>query len=973
LHLFKSQRHIVHDTVDVWHPVHLTATSLFELARLDALISLLGIGPSLAHLVPFAGSANVFQELVPFSDLPVYRILSRSKMAPQMKGLMQFISDVRSSKNAAEENTQIHSELINIQNHFKDKNLSSYQKQKYACKLIYICLNSQKKDNVVNLDFGLPHCCSMIESESLSERNIGYLALQLIYASQLENLSEFNLFSHLERNLDSHQEDKVALALHFLAGVYYDELFTTNELAKIIELLLQLIRASNSSVLVKKKSSLALLKILRDSSESVKVHERFIPRILSLLDTDNIGLMISLCSLVQQISKHRPKACIPAIPVLIQKLDQLIEQKDIESDYLYNGFPSPWLIVKIMRLLETLVSDNFEQVDQLQIEHLNRLVKDSIALVIKLFDKNDKNANPQFKNSILAVLFQSISLGSCLDSSLQSISVAFDALGGLLRSSEVNTRYLVLDSMIKIIRNNPASNIYIEKETSKYIDQFFQFLYDRDTSVRKKSTEAIFLSTNSSNIVMIVKKLFEYLPRCDYTLRPDLILKISILLEKYSTDATWYVQQNLKLVFLSGNYLKDEVWERVVQITINNEDIQLTTARLVLDYLKQKEFPETMLKIAAVVFGDYHRYLIQVQSPLAHEKELLSLLYHKYFYCSVQTRAMLLTCFMKLFIAYEDLRPRILDIIEKETCSIDSEIQQRSVEYLQLSKPHNHALLAILLQENPPFTLKSKLYSIPNIEKPPVPPPSRKRMLTSNWEEGYYRLINYNQGIFFENSLIKILFKCEKDRHILSCQLIFINQAPTDITGFTVSIDNEATKNFSVQNLSLPDSVIPLGKRSVHKFQVTVKKPFVTSPLIHISFMCGTLTSLTFKLPTCLLKCLHPQTLSSLDEYSFRWNQIAGLQYGEYATDVKVKHRLSRESLLRILERIGVSLIDSFDPNIVLGAGILNTEASNYGVLLRLELGPSDALAFKLIIRCTGDNISHILVTTLADLFSHGV
>lgn len=46
-----------------------------------------------------------------------------------------------------------------------------------------------------------------------------------------------------------------------------------------------------------------------------------------------------------------------------------------------------------------------------------------------------------------------------------------------------------------------------------------------------------------------------------------MVLKTAILSEKYATDYNWYVDVILQLIRIAGDYVSDEVWHRVVQVT----------------------------------------------------------------------------------------------------------------------------------------------------------------------------------------------------------------------------------------------------------------------------------------------------------------------------------------------------------------------------------------------------------------------
>lgn len=44
---------------------------------------------------------------------------------------------------------------------------------------------------------------------------------------------------------------------------------------------------------------------------------------------------------------------------------------------------------------------------------------------------------------------------------------------------------------------------------------------------------------------------------------------MAILAEKYATDYTWYVDVILKLIRIAGDYVSEEVWYRVIQVSIS--------------------------------------------------------------------------------------------------------------------------------------------------------------------------------------------------------------------------------------------------------------------------------------------------------------------------------------------------------------------------------------------------------------------
>ena len=61
------------------------------------------------------------------------------------------------------------------------------------------------------------------------------------------------------------------------------------------------------------------------------------------------------------------------------------------------------------------------------------------------------------------------------------------------------------------------------------------------------------------------------------------VLKIAILAEKYASDCKWYVDMMLHLISVAGDYVSEEVWNRVIQIIVNGNDVQTYAAKTVFE------------------------------------------------------------------------------------------------------------------------------------------------------------------------------------------------------------------------------------------------------------------------------------------------------------------------------------------------------------------------------------------------------
>ncbi|KAG9475628.1 hypothetical protein GDO78_003825 [Eleutherodactylus coqui] len=90
-----------------------------------------------------------------------------------------------------------------------------------------------------------------------------------------------------------------------------------------------------------------------------------------------------------------------------------------------------------------------------------------------------------------------------------------------------------------------------------------------------------------------------------------------------------------------------------------------------------------------------------LHSPLIQ----FNLLHSKFHLCSVPTRALLLSAYIKFINLFPEIKPTIQDVLRSDSQlrNADVELQQRAVEYLRLSSIASNDILATVLEEMPPF------------------------------------------------------------------------------------------------------------------------------------------------------------------------------------------------------------------------------------------------------------------------------
>lgn len=95
---------------------------------------------------------------------------------------------------------------------------------------------------------------------------------------------------------------------------------------------------------------------------------------------------------------------------------------------------------------------------------------------------------------------------------------------------------------------------------------------------------------------------------------------------------------------------------------------------------------ENMVKVGGYILGEFGNLIAgdARSAPLIQ----FELLHSKYHLCSVNTRCLLLTTYVKFCNLFPEIKNRIQEVLQTDhnLRNPDAELQQRAVEYLQLSK-----------------------------------------------------------------------------------------------------------------------------------------------------------------------------------------------------------------------------------------------------------------------------------------------
>ncbi|ESO97508.1 hypothetical protein LOTGIDRAFT_203023 [Lottia gigantea] len=595
-----------------------------------------------------------------------------------MRGLAVFISDIRNCKSKEAEIKRINKELANIRSKFKgDKTLDGYQKKKYVCKLLFIFLLGH------DIDFGHMEAVNLLSSNKYTEKQIGYLFISVLISASNDLMKL--VIQCIRNDLVSRNPIHITLALQCVANI------GSREMAESLSIDIPSLLVSGDTIdSVKQSAALTLLRLLRTAPD-LQMGE-WTSRIIHLLNDQHMGVVTSAASLIETLVKKNPEEYKGCVSLAVSRLSRIVTSSYTDlQDYTYYFVPAPWLSVKLLRLLQ-----NYPPPEDPSVR--TRLTE-CLETILNKAQEPPKSKKVQHSNAKNAVLFEAINLIIHMDSDPNLLVRACNQLGQFLQHKETNLRYLALESMCLL-----ATSEFSHEAVKKHQDTVITALKtERDVSVRQRAVDLLYAMCDRTNAEEIVGEMLEYLETADYSIREEMVLKVAILAEKYAVDYTWYVDVILNLIRIAGDYVSEEVWYRVIQIVINRDDVQGYAAKTVFEALQAPACHENMVKVGGYILGEFGNLI--AGDPRSSPIVQFQLLHSKYHLCSPSTRGLLLSTYIKFINLFPEIKPQIQDVLgsKNNMKNPDVELQQRSIEYLQLSSKATADVLATVLEEMPPF------------------------------------------------------------------------------------------------------------------------------------------------------------------------------------------------------------------------------------------------------------------------------
>ncbi|KAH6560473.1 hypothetical protein BASA62_010483 [Batrachochytrium salamandrivorans] len=929
-----------------------------------------------------------------------------------MNGLVKFITELRTCRARDLEEKRINKELANIRSKFKDASLNGYQKKKYVCKLLYMYILGWE------VDFGHMEAVNLMRSTKYSEKQIGYLAATLML-NEAHELSRL-VVNSIRRDLEDQNEVFNCLALHAIANMGGREMSES-----LINDIFNLYVAASSPFFVKKKAGLTLLRLYRKFPDLLPGVE-WAPKILPIMSHNNLSVSLSATNLVVALAQQYPDAYSGCVTRVISLLHQIVVKGDFPSEYTYYKIPAPWLLVKLLRLLQYYPSPQSPSV-----------LEELLSTLSKILSNSDRPKNPQQLNAQNAVLFEAVNLSIHLENRPELVSHAIVILGDFVVSKETNLRYLALETMAHIAAlGDPLCGLQNHRAT--VIDS----LKDKDISVRRRALDLLFSMCDHESARDTVSELLSYLVTADYEIREEMILKIAILAEKFATEYTWYIDVIMSLMTSAGDHISDAIWHRVVHITTNNEDLREYATYTILQVLKQPNCHEKVVKLGGYLLGEFGHVI--VESPGCSPLDQFLALHVNFPMCSALCRSLLMSTYLKFANLFPEIKSQIMQVFTNLSHVLDMELQQRACEYLTILSLPEETILQAVCDEMPHFPdresvlvnqLHKKIHDtedqrtwmiggkdaqadlqirrdngmlnrppelslladkpIPHakivdpisalaVEKPhsddrdligmdlpisSIHKPADSKDTTANFN----KLLLTPNGVLYEDTVIQLSLKTEYQGNVGRIAIFFGNKSSAiPLTDFHITLDS--TEQIIMELIQPISTVIPPATQ-LHQLYNTECKDVPVSEL-RLDLSCdwaGQPINLKLVFPIRITKFISPIELAVNDFFS-RWRQIGGPPQ-EAQKVLSASNIIDIRAFKTTLASLSLSSLQGVDPNPnnCILAGIFScTKLGKVGILARIEPNLEHQM-FRLTVRATNAVVATKVCEALEDALASSI
>ncbi|XP_027151023.1 AP-1 complex subunit gamma-2-like [Coffea eugenioides] len=572
--------------------------------------------------------------------------------------LRDMIRSIRGCKTAAEERAVVRKECAAIRAAVSE-NDQDYRHRNLA-KLMFIHMLGYPTH------FGQMECLKSIASPGFPEKRIGYLGLMLLLDERQEVL--MLVTNSIKQDLNHTNQYIVGLALCALGNICSAEM--ARDLAPEVERLLQF-RDPN----IRKKAALCTIRIIRKVPD---LAENFINSAASLLKEKHHGVLLTgvqlctdLCKVSSEALEYFRKKCTEGVVKVLKDL----ANSPYAPEYDIAGITDPFLHIRLLKFLRVLGQGDVDTSD---------CMNDILAQVATKTEPN--------KNAGNAILYECVATIMSIEDNGGLRVLAINILGRFLSNRDNNIRYVALNMLMRAITVDSQA-------VQRHRATILECVKDSDASIRKRALELVYVLVNESNVKPLTKELIDYLEVSEPEFRGDLTAKICSIVEKFSPEKIWYIDQMLKVLSEAGNYVKDEVWHALIVVITNASNLHGYAVRSLYRLVQTAGDQEILVRVAVWCIGEYGDMLVNntgfldMEEPITvTESDAVDVVETaiKRHSSDLTSRAMCLVALLKLSSRFPSCSVRINDVIVQYKGSLVLELQQRALEFSAIVDKHRN-------------------------------------------------------------------------------------------------------------------------------------------------------------------------------------------------------------------------------------------------------------------------------------------
>ncbi|CAD6241829.1 unnamed protein product [Miscanthus lutarioriparius] len=582
--------------------------------------------------------------------------------------LREMIRAIRACKTAAEERAVVRRECAAIRTAISEN--EPELRHRNMAKLMFIHMLGYPTH------FAQMECLKLIAAAGYPEKRVGYLGLMLLLDERQEVL--MLVTNSLKQDLNHTNQFIVGLALCALGNICSAEM--ARDLSPEVERLMR-----SREVNTKKKAALCSIRIARKVPD---LAENFMGLAASLLKEKHHGVLISaiqlcteLCKASRDALEYLRKNCIEGLVRILRD----VSNSSYAPEYDVSGIVDPFLHIRVLKLLRIL-----GQGDADCSEYMN----DILAQVATKTESN-KNAG----NAILYECVQTI-MGIEATSGLRVLAI--NILGRFLSNRDNNIRYVALNMLMRAIAVDALA-------VQRHRTTILECVKDADASIRKRALELVYLLVNDTNVKPLTKELIDYLNIADPDFIGDLTVMICSIVEKFSQEKLWYLDQMFKVLSLAGNHVKDDICHALIVVLSNTAEFQGYSVRSLYKALQSYGKQGSLVRVAVWCIGEYGEMLVNNVGMLDREEPIkvtesdavgaVEFALSRYS-ADVTTGAMCLVALLKLSSRFPSTSERVKQIVAQNKENVVLELQQRSIEFTSIIQRHQ-SIRSSLLERMP--------------------------------------------------------------------------------------------------------------------------------------------------------------------------------------------------------------------------------------------------------------------------------